>query len=54
LQHVSHLGEEIHFFGDRICLGGNDFEIANDSRVIAHPVTSPEDTMRQVEQILSL
>ena len=43
---------EIHFFGDRIFPGGNDYEIANDSRVIAHSVNGPADTERQVTELL--
>lgn len=44
---------EIHFFGDMTSEGGNDHEIAKDSRVVSHTVTSPEDTMRQVEEVIS-
>ena len=36
---------EIHFFGDKTELGGNDFEIFSDSRTIGHCVKSPVDTM---------
>lgn len=42
----------IHFFGDKTHLGGNDYEIFNDSRVIGHTVTSPEDTYCQIKKIL--
>ncbi|XP_073026258.1 phosphomannomutase-like [Primulina eburnea] len=38
---------EIHFFGDKTCKGGNDFEIYESERTIGHTVTSPEDTMKQ-------
>lgn len=44
--------KEIHFFGDKTDPGGNDFEIYNDDRVIGHKVTSPDDTRRQVEELL--
>lgn len=44
--------KEIHFFGDKIEKGGNDHEIYNDSRVIGHAVTSPEDTKEQVCKVL--
>ena len=42
---------EIYFFGDMIHPGGNDYEIANDSRVIAHSTKNPEDTIKQLEQL---
>ena len=34
--------------------GGNDHEIFEDPRTIGHTVTSPEDTMAQLKQMLSL
>ncbi|CEO97624.1 hypothetical protein PBRA_000969, partial [Plasmodiophora brassicae] len=46
--------EEVHFFGDKTHKGGNDFEIFHDSRTVGHTVTSPEDTMAQVLQVLNL
>jgi phosphomannomutase len=53
---LSHLKDEgidlIHFFGDKTSPGGNDHEISIDSRVCSHTVSSPEDTMRQVNEIL--
>jgi len=53
---LSHLKNEgidfIHFFGDKTSPGGNDHEISIDSRVVSHTVSSPEDTMRQVKEIL--
>lgn len=42
----------IHFFGDKTYPGGNDYEIFNDSRVIGHTVTSPEDTISQLSEFL--
>jgi phosphomannomutase len=45
---------EIHFFGDRTLPGGNDHEIYNSPRVIGHAVVSPDDTRRQVEEVLGL
>lgn len=52
LGHVEREGfEEIHFFGDKTCPGGNDYEIAHDSRVIAHPTQSPKDTIAQLEEL---
>ncbi len=46
--------QEIHFFGDRTEEGGNDHEIFEDPRTIGHAVTSPEDTVRQVKQVLNM
>jgi len=45
--------KEIHFFGDKTAKGGNDYEIFVDPRTIGHSVTSPDDTMRQVTQLLA-
>lgn len=53
LQHVQKGNfAEIHFFGDKTEPGGNDYEIYNDERVKGHKVTSPEDTRRQLEELL--
>ncbi|PRD21448.1 UNVERIFIED_CONTAM: Phosphomannomutase 2 [Trichonephila clavipes] len=41
----------IHFFGDRTFPGGNDYELFIHKDVIGHSVTSPEDTMQQLEQL---
>ena len=43
--------DEIHFFGDKTFEGGNDFEIFSSSRTIGHTVTSPEDTMSQLNDL---
>ncbi|GBP30762.1 Probable phosphomannomutase [Eumeta japonica] len=45
---------EIHFFGDKTDLGGNDCEIYNDARTIGHKVMTPEDTIVQLKKLLSL
>ncbi|XP_068631706.1 phosphomannomutase [Battus philenor] len=45
---------EIHFFGDKTFLGGNDYEIFNDERTIGHTVTSPDDTKEQLKKCLSI
>ena len=37
--------DEIHFFGDKTYVGGNDHEIYEDERVIGHTVTNPEVTL---------
>lgn len=45
--------QEIHFFGDKTFKGGNDFEIFEDARTIGHTVTSWQDTIKQVDQLLA-
>jgi phosphomannomutase len=52
LTHVQHAGfDEIHFFGDKTDLGGNDYEIFNDARVSGrHKVSSPEETIQILEK----
>lgn len=37
--------DEIHFFGDKTYLGGNDYEIYEDERVIGHAVSTPKHTL---------
>ncbi|KRT80117.1 hydrolase [Oryctes borbonicus] len=55
LRHLEQEGfEEIHFFGDKTDPGGNDHEIYNDSRVIGHKVTNPEDTRRILQELFKL
>jgi len=44
--------EEIHFFGDKTEPGGNDHNIYTDPRTIGHAVTSPADTISQLQQLL--
>ena len=44
---------KIHFFGDRIFPGGNDYEIGTDIRVKAHSVNGPNDTVRIVNEIIN-
>ncbi|WWD09167.1 hypothetical protein V865_007289 [Kwoniella europaea PYCC6329] len=52
LKHVEPEGfDTIHFFGDKTFTGGNDYEIFSDPRVTGHTVTSPEDTMRQLDEL---
>ncbi|WFD42672.1 phosphomannomutase [Malassezia psittaci] len=43
--------KEIHFFGDKTFEGGNDYEIFSHPSVIGHTVTSPEDTIQQLNQL---
>ena len=54
LRFVENAGfDEIHFFGDKTSEGGNDYEIFLDSRTIGHTVASPEDTRKQVKELLN-
>ena len=46
--------KEIHFFGDKTALGGNDYEIYEDSRTIGHAVTSPDDTVKILKELFDL
>nr|CAG4636431.1 EOG090X0BFR [Eubosmina coregoni]SVE69999.1 EOG090X0BFR [Eubosmina coregoni] len=46
--------KEIHFFGDKTAPGGNDHEIFEDARTFGHTVTSPDDTIDQLKQLLHL
>jgi phosphomannomutase len=43
--------DEVHFFGDKTFVGGNDFEIFAHERTIGHTVTSPEDTKEQCTKL---
>ena len=43
--------DSVHFFGDKTYKGGNDHEIFESERTVGHTVTSPEDTMRQVNAL---
>lgn len=52
LQFVKDSYTDIHFFGDKTELGGNDYEIYNSSRVIGHKVCGPDDTIRFVSEIV--
>lgn len=55
LGHLENEGyEEIHFFGDKTDLGGNDYEIFIDPRVIGHKVKNPDDTKEQLIKLFSL
>jgi len=45
--------KEVHFFGDKTEQGGNDYEIfTHGGKVVGHSVKSPEDTRRQVRELL--
>lgn len=55
LQHLENEGfEQIHFFGDKTDLGGNDYEIFHDSRTIGHKVMNPDDTKLQIIELLGI
>lgn len=43
--------DEIHFFGDKCYLGGNDHEIYEDDRTIGHEVVTPDDTERILHEL---
>jgi phosphomannomutase len=44
----------IHFFGDKTFVGGNDYEIFEDSRTIGHTVTGPQDTIDELNKMFQL
>lgn len=46
LQFIAGKYDTVHFFGDNIRPGGNDYEIGCDPRVISHPVTCWQDTLK--------
>lgn len=55
LQHLEAEGfEQIHFFGDKTDLGGNDYEIFHDTRTIGHKVMNPDDTKLQLIELLGI
>jgi phosphomannomutase len=44
--------EEVHFFGDKVFKGGNDFEIYNDKRVTSgFYVNGPHDTNKLLNEL---
>uniref|UniRef100_A0A182PSU2 Phosphomannomutase n=1 Tax=Anopheles epiroticus TaxID=199890 RepID=A0A182PSU2_9DIPT len=45
---------QIHFFGDKTSPGGNDYEIYSHADTIGHRVTSPDDTRKQLSELLQL
>lgn len=46
--------KEIHFFGDKTEVGGNDHEIFEDPRTTGHKVENPKDTQLQLEALFNL
>uniref|UniRef100_A0A0K0DZ22 Phosphomannomutase n=1 Tax=Strongyloides stercoralis TaxID=6248 RepID=A0A0K0DZ22_STRER len=53
LKYIEGEFENIHFFGDKTMPGGNDYAIFNDNRTIGHTVNGPEDTIKQVKDIIN-
>ncbi|WFD29279.1 phosphomannomutase [Malassezia sp. CBS 17886] len=58
LRHIQECAEtlpggwkEVHFFGDKTFKGGNDYEIFSHPSVHGHTVTSPQDTMKQLDAL---
>jgi phosphomannomutase len=51
LQFVEDKYEIIYFFGDKTNIGGNDYEIYNDSRVKGYSVKSYEDTIKFLNEL---
>jgi len=45
--------DEIHFFGDKTFVGGNDYEIFNHERTVGHAITEadPAQTLKFLEEI---
>ena len=53
LEFVEKIYDEIHFFGDKTDVGGNDYEIYNDSRIIGHKVEKYQDTIKLLEELMN-
>ncbi|KAF5280826.1 hypothetical protein FQR65_LT14933 [Abscondita terminalis] len=52
LRHLEKEGyKEIHFFGDKTELGGNDYEMFIHPRTIGHKVLNPDDTKHQLMEL---
>ncbi|GAA5894222.1 hypothetical protein JCM6882_007605 [Rhodosporidiobolus microsporus] len=55
LRHIaSENFKEIHFFGDKQYPGGNDYELAQHPDTVAHPVSSPSDTIAELKKMFDL
>lgn len=46
--------KSIHFFGDKTNKGGGDYELYEHPRTEGHAVTSPEDTMQQIQNLFNM
>jgi phosphomannomutase len=54
LTFVADLDAEIHYYGDRCELGGNDYAIYSHELVIGHAVKNPDDTIEQLRQQINM
>jgi phosphomannomutase len=45
LQFIENMYESIYFFGDKVEIGGNDYEIYHHPSTISYQVFSPTDTI---------
>ena len=45
---------EVHFFGDKVEKGGNDYEIFEDPRTIGHRVEGPHDTLAILKKVFGI
>jgi len=45
---------EVHFFGDKVGKGGNDYEIFEDPRTIGHRVEGPHDTLAILKKVFGI
>ena len=55
LKHIPEgLYDAVHFFGDSVDKGGNDYELYSHHRVIGHRVTGPDDTQKQLTTLLNI
>ena len=52
LQFIEDKYEEIYFYGDKTDIGGNDYELYNDSRVIGFHVNRYTDTIKLLKKFL--
>lgn len=46
--------KEVHFFGDKTHLGGNDHEIYEHERTVGHKVTTYHDTIKALDEMYHL
>jgi len=53
LDYLTHITDEIHFFGDKTTVGGNDHDIYIDKRVTGHHVNNYFETIEICKQLLN-
>lgn len=53
LDYLKNVASNIHFFGDKTAVGGNDHEIYVDERVIGHHVNNYKETIEICKHILN-